>query len=65
MNTAGIGVQYKIIKDLALYAQYAHVSNKDTRTVAFNFAGPTIQPGSLLVGQSASTLNIGALYSFF
>lgn len=65
MNTTGIGVQHKIIKDLALYAQYAYVKNNDTAAVAFNFAGPTIQPGSITRGQSASTLNIGALYSFF
>jgi predicted porin len=65
MNTLGVGVQYKIIKDLALYAQYAHVKNKDAATVAYNFAGPTIQPGSLIAGQSATTFNIGALYSFF
>ncbi len=65
MNTVGLGAQYKIIKDLALYAQYAKVKNADRATVAFNFAGPTIEPGSLVTGQSASTLNVGFLYSFF
>jgi hypothetical protein len=58
------GARYKTIKDLALYAQYANVKNADAATVSFNFAGPTIQPGSLVAGQKATTLNVGALFSF-
>ena len=65
MNTTGVGIQHKFIKDLTLYAQYAYVKNNDAATVAYNFAGPTIQPGAIARGQSASTLNIGALYAFF
>jgi len=65
MNTTGVGIQHKFIKDLTLYAQYAYVKNNDASTVAYKFAGPTIQPGSIARGQSASTLNIGALYAFF
>lgn len=64
MKTTGFGAQYKIIKDLSLYAQYGNAKNKSTAAASFNFAGPTIQPGSILVGQSAQTINVGALFSF-
>ena len=65
MNTYGVGVQHKFLKDLTAYAQYASVKNNGTATAAFNFAGPTIEPGSITVGQSAKTLNVGVLYAFF
>ena len=65
MNTYGVGVQHKFLKDLTAYAQYASVKNNGTATAAFNFAGPTIEPGSLTVGQKAKTLNLGVLYAFF
>lgn len=64
-KTLGFGAQYKIIKDLSLYAQYANVKNNKTATAAYNFAGPTILSGNVLAGQSATTLNVGALFSFF
>lgn len=65
MKTFGLGGQYKIIKDLSLYAQYAKVKNDATATTSFNFAGPTIQAGSITAGQSATTINFGALFAFF
>ena len=65
MKTYGIGVQHKFLKDLTAYTQYASVKNNGTATAAFNFAGPTIEPGSITVGQSAKTLNVGVLYAFF
>jgi predicted porin len=65
MKTTGFGAQYKIIKDLSLYAQYSKVKNDDTAVASFNFAGPTIQPGTIGVGQSATTINVGALFAFF
>lgn len=64
-KTLGFGAQYKIIKDLSLYAQYANVKNNKTATAAYNFAGPTILSGNVLTGQTATTLNVGALFAFF
>lgn len=65
--TAAVGVQYKIVKDLTLYGQYASVQNKDSTPAAWNFAGPSSSylTGSISQGQTASTVNVGLLYSFF
>lgn len=64
-KTFGLGAQYKIIKDLSLYAQYASVKNDGTALASFNFAGPTIQAFQITAGQKATTLNVGALFAFF
>lgn len=63
-STLGIGAQYKVMPQLTLYAQYASAKNNDTAAASFNFAGPTIQPGATIAGQTATTLNLGALFSF-
>ena len=34
-------------------------------TAAYNFAGPTILSGNVLTGQTATTINVGALFAFF
>ncbi len=64
-KTLGFGAQYKIIKDLSLYAQYASVKNDGTALASFNFAGPTIQAFQITSGQKATTINVGALFAFF
>lgn len=65
MGPLGPGVQYKFVKDLTAYAQYANVKNKGSTSVPFNFAPPTLLTGSLTTDQTASTFNVGLLYSFF
>ena len=65
-TTLGLGAQYKLTKDLALYGQYAKVDNNSkTAAAPFNFTWVTVFPGGLTAGQSASTVNVGLLYSFF
>lgn len=64
-STFATGLQYKFLKDLTVYGQYASVKNQDTTSAAFNFAGPTLLTGSVAAGQAASTVNVGLLYSFF
>ena len=66
VNTLGFGAQYKLTKELTLYAQQAKVNNKSTSGGAFiNFAGPTVLTDSLSAGQTANTTNIGLLFAFF
>jgi predicted porin len=65
MDTAAVGIQYKFLKDLAVYGQYAQVKNNGSVATPFNFAGPMITPLFITAGQTASTLNMGLLYSFF
>jgi predicted porin len=65
MDTIGAGVQYMLVKDLTAYAQYAYVKNNGTPSTPFNFAPPTLLTGSITAGQTASTFNVGLLYSFF
>jgi predicted porin len=64
-STFAVGLQYKFLKDLVVYGQYANVKNQDVKDAAFNFAGPTLLTGSVAAGQTASTVNVGLLYSFF
>lgn len=65
MDTTGVGVQYKFLKDLTVYGQYASVKNKGTDSTPYNFAPPTIITGNVTAGQTANTINVGLLYSFF
>lgn len=65
MDTVGAGVQYKFVKDLTAYAQYANVKNNGSTSTPFNFAPPTLLTGSITTGQTANTFNVGLLYSFF
>lgn len=65
MPTIAAGVQYKIMKDLTLYGQYAKVDNKGTASTPYNFTWTTIFTGNISTGQTASTTNVGLLYSFF
>ena len=66
-STTAFGVQHKFVKDLTLYGQYATVQNKDTHGVAYNFAGPSSSflTSAIGQGQTARTINVGLLYSFF
>ena len=61
------GVQYKFLKDLTLYGQYASAKNKGTKAAAWNFAGPSsaFLTSAITAGQTASTINVGLLYAFF
>ena len=67
VSTWAAGVQYKFLKDLTVYGQYASVKNNDSHDAAFNFAGPssTNLTSSIGKGQTANTFNIGLLYGFF
>lgn len=65
METFAVGAQQKILKDLVVYAQYASVKNDGKGTTPYNFAPPTLITGGITAGQTASTFNIGLLYSFF
>jgi predicted porin len=65
MDTAAVGIQYKFLKDLTAYAQYAQVKNNGTAATPFNFAPPTLVPLFITAGQTATTLNVGLLYAFF
>lgn len=67
VSTWAAGIQYKFLKDLTVYGQYASVKNNDTQTAAFNFAGPSSAnlTSSIGKGQTANTFNIGLLYGFF
>ena len=67
VNTLGFGAQYKFLKDLTVYGQYAQVKNDGTSSAIFNFTPPndTAFTGVLSSGKTATTLNVGLLYSFF
>lgn len=64
-STVGVGVQYKFLKDLTAYGQYASVKNDGTKTAAYNFAPPmAVDAGTLTASQTGTTWNIGLLYGF-
>lgn len=65
--TMAAGVQYKFLKDLTVYGQYASAKNKGTRAASWNFAGPSsaFLVSAITAGQTASTINVGLLYAFF
>ena len=67
VSTVGFGAQYKFLKDLTLYGQYAQVKNDGTSNAIFNFTPPndTAFTGVLSSGKTATTINVGFLYSFF
>jgi predicted porin len=65
MSTNAVGVYHKFLKDLTIYGQYASVKNNGTLATPYNFAPPTIITGDITAGQTANTINIGFLYSFF
>ena len=65
MSTNAVGVYHKLMKDLTLYGQYASVKNKGTSSTPYNFAPPTNITGSITTGQTADTINIGLLFSYF
>ncbi len=65
MSTNAVGVYHKLMKDLTLYGQYASVKNKGTDDTPYNFAPPTNITGKISTGQTADTINIGLLFSFF
>jgi predicted porin len=67
VSTLGFGAQYKFLKDLTLYGQYAQVKNDGTSSAIFNFTPPndTGFTGVLVGGKTATTINVGFLYSFF
>jgi predicted porin len=62
-DTIGLGVQYKFLKDLSAYAQYAVVKNNGTAAANYNFTWTEF--ATISAGQTASTLNVGLLYAFF
>ena len=64
MSTNAVGVYHKFLKDLTLYGQYATVKST-AGTTPYNFAPPTIITGNVSAGQTANTINVGFLYSFF
>lgn len=64
MSTNAVGVYHKFLKDLTIYGQYASVKSK-AGTTPYNFAPPTIITGNITAGQTANTINVGFLYSFF
>jgi len=63
----GVGAQYKFLKDLTFYAQYAYAQNRGSVAAPFNYAGPssTQLMSSLAANQNANTINLGFLYGFF
>lgn len=68
MSTQAVGVYHKFLKDLTIYGQYASVKNNGAsgaKNTPYNFAPPTIITGDVTAGQTANTLNVGFLYSFF
>jgi hypothetical protein len=65
LNTTAVGVQYKLNKELTLYAQYADVQNKGSVTAASNFTWYTVLTDSLAASQAAKTLNVGLLLALF
>lgn len=67
VNTAAVGAQYKLLKDLTFYAQYASVKNGGTATAVFNFTPPndTNFQGTIGTGQTAQTISLGFIYAFF
>jgi predicted porin len=64
MSTNAVGVYHKFLKDLTIYGQYATVKST-AGTTPYNFAPPTIITGNVAPGQTANTINVGFLYSFF
>ncbi len=66
-KTYAAGVQYKLTSNIALYGQLARVEAKgDAGTSApFNFTWTTTLTNFLSAGQTASTANVGLLFSFF
>ncbi len=66
VTTLGVGAQYKFLKDLTLYGQYAQVKNEGTSSAIFNFtpANDTGFTGVVGAGKTATTVNVGFLYSF-
>lgn len=65
MSTHAVGIYHKFMKDLTVYGQYASVKSKAGST-PYNFAPPMeVNNGSISAGQTANTLNVGLLYSFF
>jgi len=67
VNTAAVGMQYKFLKDLTFYTQYASVSNNGTDTAVFNFTPPndTNFQGTIGAGQTANSINLGFILAFF
>ena len=65
MSTNAVGVYHKLMKDLTIYGQYASVKNKGTSDTPYNFAPPTNITGNITTGQTANTINIGLLFSYF
>ena len=65
VNTTAAGAYYNLTKELKLYGQYAVLDNKGSSAASWNFAGPTIFPYSFSSGQSAKTLNLGLIFSYF
>jgi predicted porin len=66
MSTNAVGVYHKFLKDLTIYGQYASVKNKGTDSTPYNFAPPmVVNDGFISTSQTATTLNVGLLYSFF
>jgi Gram-negative porin len=63
----GVGAQYKFLKDLTFYAQYAYAQNRGSVAAPFNYAGPssTQLTSTLAANQNANTINLGFLYGFF
>jgi predicted porin len=63
-NTYAAGIQYKLTKNLSAYGQVARVDNSSgTAAAPFNFTWVTVFTDSLTAGQSATTVNIGLLFS--
>jgi predicted porin len=60
----GIGAQYALAKGVTAYFQYANVKNTGATSVAYNFLGDTQAGFFITSGQTASTYNVGMLYSF-
>ena len=65
MSTNAVGIYHKLMKDLTIYGQYASVKNKGTSDTPYNFAPPTNITGNITTGQTANTINIGLLFSYF
>ena len=67
VNTAAVGMQYKFLKDLTFYTQYASVSNNGTDTAVFNFTPPndTNFQSTIGAGQTANSINLGFILAFF
>ncbi len=65
-TTYAAGVQYKLTSNISAYGQLAKVDSKGSASfVPWNFTWYTVQGVGMAAGQSASTANIGLLFSFF